>query len=70
MTKKMFNALKSKYHIADFEVDTVFDFVWDCLETEADYVKETEPYATATINRLEAAAREVSEFGYDAGDFE
>ena len=33
--------------------------VSDILTAEADAIKEKEPYATASINRLEAAAYEV-----------
>lgn len=41
------------------------DLVYELLCAEADAIRQKEPYATRTIERLEAAAYEVHELGYD-----
>lgn len=36
-----------------------FGFVWEIICAEYDFIKEHEPYATKTLNRLETAEHEV-----------
>ena len=54
--------IKSKYPtlvLMDDDIADAFNMVSDILTAEADAIKEKEPYATASLNRLEAAAYEV-----------
>ena len=62
ITKEKFNELREKYStllIVDSDVADALNFVQELLEAEADAIKEREPYATASIDRLNAAAYEV-----------
>ena len=49
----------NKHCIVGCEVEDVIYFVQDLLEFRADELKENEPYATRSIDRLEDAVREV-----------
>ena len=49
--------------IDDDEVASMFDVVSEILELEARALEEREPYATASISRLEAATSEVYGLG-------
>ena len=59
MTKEQFKAIMKRNGILSCEVEDVIYFVRDLLEFQADELKETEPYATVSIYRIEEAAREV-----------
>ena len=50
------------------DLELVFDLVHDLLEAERDAVKVSEPYASRTIDRLEAARHEVGMMGWSIGD--
>ncbi|NBH77064.1 hypothetical protein D3Z52_02465 [Clostridiaceae bacterium] len=68
MTREKFEEIKSKYPmllVMDNDVAKAFEFVHEVLEAEAEAIKIAEPYATSTISRLEAAAREVYDVGAD-----
>ncbi len=62
ISKEKFNEIKKRYStllILDTDPGEALNFVHDLLCAEADAIKESEPYATASIRRLEAAAYEV-----------
>lgn len=59
MTKEQLKEIMKRHCIVDCEVEDVIYFVQDLLEFRADELKENEPYATRSIDQLEAAAREV-----------
>jgi hypothetical protein len=59
MTREQFKEIMRRHCIVDCEVEDVIYFIQDLLEFQADELKENEPYATRSINRLEEAAREV-----------
>lgn len=68
MTKEKFQQIVSKHKtlvIIEDDLFDAFDLVWELLCAEADALKEKEPYAINTIRRLETAAYEVHELGYD-----
>lgn len=58
MTEKVYIKIRNKYPDA-MDGDNAFDFVHDVLIAEAFAIREKEPYATKTIDRLEKAAYEV-----------
>ena len=68
-TEKMKEILEKYSFITDSDVIEALNFTQEILEAEADALKEKEPYATTTINRLNAAAYEVFEIANDI-DFE
>lgn len=45
--------------LSDTEAEDAFCFVWEILCEEHDALKESEPYATVTIQNLERAEHEV-----------
>ena len=62
LSKVKLEEIKSKYPTLILMVGDIadaFNMVSDILTAGADAIKEKEPYATASINRLEAAAYEV-----------
>lgn len=62
LSKVKLEEIKSKYPtliLMDGDIADAFNMVSDILTAEADAIKENEPYATASISRLEAAAYEV-----------
>ena len=62
LSKVKLEEIKSKYPtlvLMDDDIADAFNMVSDILTAEADAIKEKEPYATASISRLEAAAYEV-----------
>lgn len=59
MTKEQLKEIMRKNCIVGCEVEDVIYFVQDLLEFQADETKEKYPYATRSIERLEAAAYEV-----------
>lgn len=61
MTKEKFNEIMKENCILACEVEDAIYFVRDLLESQADELKENEPYATRSIQRIEEAAREVSD---------
>lgn len=61
MTKEKFNEIMKDNCILACEVEDAIYFVRDLLESQADELKENEPYATRSIQRIEEAAREVSD---------
>lgn len=61
MTREQFKEIMNNHNIFDFEVEDVIYFIQDLLEFQAAEVKESEPYAWRSIERLENAAREVYE---------
>ena len=71
LSKEKFNEIKERYStllILDTDVREVLNFVHDLLCAEADAIKESEPYATTSIKKLEAAAYEVFELGQEVED--
>lgn len=61
MTKEKFNEIMKENCILACEVEDAIYFIRDLLESQADELRENEPYATKTIQRIETAAREVSD---------
>lgn len=61
MTKEKFKEIMKRNGILAFEVEDAIYFVRDLLESQADELRENEPYATKAIQRIETAAREVSD---------
>lgn len=61
MTKEKFNEIMKENCILSCEVEDAIYFVRDLLESQADELRENEPYATKAIQRIETAAREVSD---------
>ena len=62
LSKEVFETIKSRYGsllIIDADVEDVFHFVLEVIEAEADALKARIPYATNTIDRLEATAHEL-----------
>lgn len=62
LSKVKLEEIKRKYPtliLMDGDITDAFNMVSDILTAEADAIKEKEPYATASINRLETAAYEV-----------
>lgn len=62
MTKEKFEEICKKYPsllVVDGDVSDALNFVQDLLEAEADALKEREPHAVKTIERLNQAAHEV-----------
>lgn len=71
ISKEKLQEIKQRYSsllILDSDVDDALNFVHDLLCAEADAVKASEPYATNTIKRLEAAAYEVFEIAQEIGE--
>ena len=68
MTKEKCLEIVKKHNtlvLIEDDLFDAFDLVWELLCAEADTLKEREPYATHAISRLETAAYEVHELGYD-----
>ena len=68
MTKEQVQAIVKRYPTLVLLEDDLYDaidLVYDLLCAEADAIKEKEPYAVRAIDRLEAAAYEVHELGYE-----
>ena len=59
--KEKFKEIMKENNILACEVEDAIYFVRDLLESQADELKENEPYATRSIQRIEEAAREVSD---------
>lgn len=59
MTKEQLKEIMKRHCIVGCEVEDVIYFVQDLLEFRANELKENEPYATHSVDRLEDAAREV-----------
>lgn len=62
ITKEKFKELREKYRnliIVESDAVDALNFAQELLEAEADAIKDREPDAIATINRLNAAAYEV-----------
>ena len=59
ITKEKVREIAKKHIILDCEAESAFWFVWDILCAEYDALKEAEPYATVTLQRLEHAEHEV-----------
>lgn len=59
MTKKQLNDIMKRNAITAFEIDDAIAFVSELLEQQVRELKEKEPYATRTIQELEAAVNNV-----------
>jgi len=62
ITKEQFDKICKKYNlllIIDSNVADALSFVQELLEAEADAIKEHEPYAVESIERLNKAAYEI-----------
>lgn len=59
MTKEQLKEIMNKHCIFGCETEDVIYFVQDLLEFQADETRKNYPYATRSIERLEAAAYEV-----------
>ena len=73
ISKEKFDEIKKRYStllILDGDPVDALNFVQDLLEAEADAIKEREPNATASINRLNEAAYEVYAICGDVDDEE
>ncbi len=71
ITKEKFEEICKKYPTLIFsegDAEDALNFVEDLLEAEADAIKAVEPEATASINRLNAAAYEVYDLCGDVGN--
>ena len=67
MTEEKFREIMSGYlkmplfiGMDSGDLDDIFSLVWDLIAAEADAIKEKEPYATRTIDRLESALFDIS----------
>lgn len=56
MKKAELKKLMEKYLVFESELEDIFEFVVDLLETRADETEKAYPYAFNTINRLRGAA--------------
>ena len=68
ITAEKFEEIKSKYStllILDRDAEDALNFVQELLEAEADAIKEKEPEAVNSIDRLNKAAHEVFMLGMD-----
>lgn len=73
LSKEKFEKICKKYPtllICNGDAEDALNFVQDLLEAEADAVKEREPEATASIDRLNAASYEVYDLCNDVGNEE
>lgn len=61
MTKEIFKSIVEDNNILPFEVNDSIYFVSDLLEAEAQYLEQTEPYATNSITKLRNASHAVSD---------
>ena len=62
MTKEELEKVRNEHYLyiySDMDAYEAVSFVADLLEAEANSLREHEPYATRTIERLEQAYREV-----------
>lgn len=59
MTKAQLKKIMEDNYIFGTDWMDAIQFVQDLLEYQADELKENEPYATVTINKLEEAIYEV-----------
>ena len=59
--REKFEAILNKHGIYDEDVEEILYAVTDMLYCIQDEIKEKEPYATNTIDRLEMAAQEVND---------
>lgn len=59
MTKAQLKKIMEDNYIFNSDWMDAIQFVQDLLEYQADELKENEPYATVTINKLEEAIYEV-----------
>ena len=59
MTKAQLKKIMNDNYIFGTDWMDAIQFVQDLLEHQADELKENEPYATVTINKLEEAIYEV-----------
>ena len=59
MTKAQLKKIMEDNYIFNSDWMDAIQFVQDLLEFQADELKENEPYATVTINKLEEAIYEV-----------
>ena len=62
ISKETFEKIVKRYDLTicgSADIEDAFCFVRDILEAEADAVRQSEPYATHTIDLLEQAARVV-----------
>lgn len=57
--EKVKEIAKKHLILSDAEAENAFYFVWEILCEEHDALKESEPYAVATIQNLERAEHEV-----------
>lgn len=62
--REKFSKILNDHGIIGEDIEDILCAVSDMLECAAKHIKDTEPYATNTIARLENAAREV----YDLND--
>ena len=65
VTKNELKKTMERHGIVDCELIDVIRFVHDLLFKKAKIIKETEPYATKTIDKLLDAALEVYDLEYD-----
>lgn len=68
MTKNDLKKIMERHCIVDCELIDVIRFVHDLIFQKAKILKETEPYATKTIEKLLEAALEVYDLEYDVDE--
>ena len=75
MNKATFREIVGRYMEKPFfvgmdsgDLEDMFYLGEDILDAERDAVKVSEPYASRTIDRLEAARHEVAQMGWSVGD--
>lgn len=68
ITKEKFKEIKGRHNtllVLEDDADEALTFVRELLEAEADALKVAEPYAVASIKKLEDAAYQVFEMSGD-----
>lgn len=68
MTKNDLKKIMERHGIVDCELIDVIRFVHDLIIQKAKILKETEPYATVTLEALLDAALEVYDLEYDVDE--
>ena len=68
MTKNDLKKIMERHCVVDCELIDVIRFVHDLIFQKAKILKEAEPYATKTIEKLLEAALEVYDLEYDVDE--
>ena len=68
MIKSEIKLIMDRHCILECEAVQALEFVAELLELQADKIREKEPYAVNTIDRVEQAAREVWDLSEEVGE--